>query len=122
MDDTRRTVRAVTGSACLAPLTVRWSGAAAHPCRRSSSSGPASWLPPNKQIRCAYAVRFAQVAIKCQMPVTAQGKQTMLRLGAKAIGRSGDQPCRSGAAGGRNALSTVRMPGAGSNSASGVAT
>lgn len=42
-------------------------------------SGPASWLPPNKQIRCAYAVRFAQVAIKYEMPVTAPDKQTMLR-------------------------------------------
>lgn len=42
-------------------------------------SGPASWLPPNKQIRCAYAVRFAQVAIKYQMPVTAPDKQVMLR-------------------------------------------
>ncbi|MFF8973247.1 HNH endonuclease family protein [Streptomyces sp. NPDC014995] len=42
-------------------------------------SGPASWLPPNKQVRCAYAVRFAQVAIKYRMPVTAPDKQMMLR-------------------------------------------
>nr|WP_235193001.1 HNH endonuclease family protein [Streptomyces viridochromogenes] len=42
-------------------------------------SGPASWLPPNKQIRCAYAVRFAQVAIKYEMPVTASDKRMMLR-------------------------------------------
>ncbi|MES4906716.1 MULTISPECIES: HNH endonuclease family protein [unclassified Streptomyces] len=42
-------------------------------------SGPASWLPPSKQIRCAYAVRFAQVAIKYQMPVTEPDKQMMLR-------------------------------------------
>jgi hypothetical protein len=42
-------------------------------------SGPASWLPPNKQIRCAYAVRFAQVAIDYEMPVTAPDKETMLR-------------------------------------------
>ncbi|MER5429268.1 HNH endonuclease family protein [Streptomyces sp. NPDC002588] len=42
-------------------------------------SGPASWLPPNKPIRCAYAVRFAQVAIKYKMPVTAADKQMMLR-------------------------------------------
>ncbi|MBD0840839.1 HNH endonuclease family protein [Streptomyces sp. TRM68416] len=42
-------------------------------------SGPASWLPPNKPIRCAYAVRFAQVAIKYEMPVTAADKQMMLR-------------------------------------------
>ncbi|MDF6042903.1 HNH endonuclease family protein [Streptomyces sp. JH14] len=44
-----------------------------------SDSGPASWLPPNKQIRCAYAVRFAQVVIKYAMPVTAPDKQAMLR-------------------------------------------
>ncbi|UYQ66519.1 HNH endonuclease family protein [Streptomyces peucetius] len=42
-------------------------------------SGPASWLPPNKQIRCAYAVRFAQVAVKYEMPVTEPDKQTMLK-------------------------------------------
>lgn len=42
-------------------------------------SGPASWLPPNKPIRCAYAVRFAQVAIKYEMPVTAPDRQMMLR-------------------------------------------
>ncbi|WP_149828695.1 HNH endonuclease family protein [Streptomyces tailanensis] len=42
-------------------------------------SGPASWLPPSKPIRCAYAVRFAQVAIKYEMPVTAADKQMMLR-------------------------------------------
>lgn len=42
-------------------------------------SGPASWLPPNKRVRCAYAVRFAQVAQKYAMPVTAPDKQMMLR-------------------------------------------
>jgi hypothetical protein len=42
-------------------------------------SGPAAWLPPDKQIRCAYAVRFAQVAIKYEMPVTAPDKHMMLR-------------------------------------------
>jgi endonuclease I len=41
-------------------------------------SGPASWLPPDKRIRCAYAVRFAQVAVKYRMPVTAADKQAML--------------------------------------------
>ncbi|WP_202918186.1 HNH endonuclease family protein [Streptomyces cavernae] len=41
-------------------------------------SGPASWLPPSKQIRCAYAVRFAQVAIKYELPVTAPDKRMML--------------------------------------------
>ncbi|MEU2155704.1 HNH endonuclease family protein [Streptomyces sp. NPDC019396] len=42
-------------------------------------SGPASWLPPNKKIRCAYAVRFAQVATKYALPVTAPDKAAMLR-------------------------------------------
>lgn len=42
-------------------------------------SGPASWLPPNRQIRCAYTARFAQVAIKYEMPVTAPDRQMMLK-------------------------------------------
>ncbi|MFV0135419.1 HNH endonuclease family protein [Streptomyces sp. HMX87] len=41
-------------------------------------SGPASWLPPDKPVRCAYAVRFAQVALKYEMPVTAPDKRMML--------------------------------------------
>ncbi|GII55040.1 lipoprotein [Planotetraspora thailandica] len=41
-------------------------------------SGPASWLPPAKGIRCSYAVRFAQVALKYDLPVTAADKETML--------------------------------------------
>ncbi|MGA5287798.1 HNH endonuclease family protein [Streptomyces pseudogriseolus] len=42
-----------------------------------SDSGPASWLPPGKAVRCAYAVRFAQVAVKYEMPVTTADKDTM---------------------------------------------
>ncbi|MCQ4203675.1 MULTISPECIES: HNH endonuclease family protein [Streptomyces] len=42
-------------------------------------SGPASWLPPNKSIRCSYAVRFAQVAEKYGLPVTAPDKSMMLK-------------------------------------------
>lgn len=42
-------------------------------------SGPAAWLPPNKQIRCSYAVRFAQVSLKYDLPVTAPDKEMMLR-------------------------------------------
>ncbi|MGC4947839.1 HNH endonuclease family protein [Streptomyces sp. DT224] len=41
-------------------------------------SGPASWLPPNKKIRCSYAVRFAQVADKYELPVTTADKAMML--------------------------------------------
>ncbi|MFD7547163.1 HNH endonuclease family protein [Streptomyces sp. NPDC059578] len=40
-------------------------------------SGPASWLPPNKEIRCSYAVRFAQVALKYDLAVTAADRATM---------------------------------------------
>ncbi|WP_107498929.1 HNH endonuclease family protein [Actinacidiphila yeochonensis] len=43
-----------------------------------SDSGPATWLPPNKQIRCSYAVRVAQVSLKYDLPVTAADKQAML--------------------------------------------
>lgn len=42
-------------------------------------SGPASWLPPNKATRCSYAVRFAQVAKKYELPVTASDKEMMLK-------------------------------------------
>jgi uncharacterized protein DUF1524 len=42
-------------------------------------SGPASWLPPDKRIRCAYSVRFTQVALEYELPVTAPDKRTMLR-------------------------------------------
>ncbi|WP_406494785.1 HNH endonuclease family protein [Streptomyces sp. NBC_00846] len=42
-------------------------------------SGPAAWLPPNKKIRCSYAVRFAQVADKYELPVTTADKATMLK-------------------------------------------
>ncbi|MFJ3337645.1 HNH endonuclease family protein [Streptomyces sp. NPDC086766] len=42
-------------------------------------SGPATWLPPSKPIRCAYSVRFAQVSVKYDLPVTAADKRMMLR-------------------------------------------
>ncbi|NUT39533.1 MAG: HNH endonuclease [Thermoactinospora sp.] len=42
-------------------------------------SGPAAWLPPRRAIRCAYAVRFAQVALKYKLPVTPGDKSVMLR-------------------------------------------
>ncbi|MGW7422401.1 HNH endonuclease family protein [Streptomyces sp. NPDC054813] len=43
-----------------------------------SDSGPATWLPPNKQIRCSYVVRFAQVSLKYGLPVTVADKRMML--------------------------------------------
>jgi hypothetical protein len=42
-------------------------------------SGPATWVPPNKQVRCAYAVRFAQVSLKYELPVTKADKAAMLQ-------------------------------------------
>ena len=42
-------------------------------------SGPATWLPPTTRIRCAYSVRFAQVSLKYDLPVTAADKEMMLR-------------------------------------------
>lgn len=40
-------------------------------------SDPASYLPPNKAIRCAYVERFALVALKFGVPVTAADKTVM---------------------------------------------
>ncbi|GAA5079611.1 HNH endonuclease family protein [Streptomyces similanensis] len=44
-----------------------------------SDSGPATWLPPSKDIRCAYSVRFAQVSLKYKLPVTTADKSMMLK-------------------------------------------
>lgn len=41
-------------------------------------SDPASWLPPNKAIRCSYAERFAMVSLKYGLPVTPADKPIML--------------------------------------------
>jgi hypothetical protein len=45
---------------------------------QKSDSGPASWLPPNKTIRCAYATRIAQVATKYDLALPSPDK-TMMR-------------------------------------------
>ncbi|GAB7186433.1 HNH endonuclease family protein [Kitasatospora sp. Ki12] len=42
-------------------------------------SGPAAWLPADTGIRCSYAVRFAQVSLKYQLPVTEADKKAMLQ-------------------------------------------
>ncbi|MFC4533966.1 HNH endonuclease family protein [Sphaerisporangium dianthi] len=41
-------------------------------------AGPASWLPPVRKVRCAYVARFAQVAVKYDLPVTRADKSAML--------------------------------------------
>ncbi|WP_155342835.1 GmrSD restriction endonuclease domain-containing protein [Acrocarpospora pleiomorpha] len=41
-------------------------------------AGPASWLPPDRKMRCAYVTRFAQVAIKYDFYVTETDKAAML--------------------------------------------
>lgn len=46
---------------------------------RKSASGPADWLPPNRRVRCAYSVRFAQVSRKYRLPVRPQDKRAMLK-------------------------------------------
>ncbi|GAA3710360.1 HNH endonuclease family protein [Nonomuraea antimicrobica] len=45
---------------------------------QKDASGPAGWLPPRRDIRCAYVTRFAQVALKYDVPVTAADKRAML--------------------------------------------
>ena len=40
-------------------------------------SGPASWLPPSKTVRCAYVTRFAAVANEYGLAVTASDKSVM---------------------------------------------
>ena len=44
---------------------------------QKSDSGPASWLPPNKSIRCAYGTRVAQVSIKYQLALSVPDKAMM---------------------------------------------
>lgn len=41
-------------------------------------AGPATWLPPQSSVRCSYAVRFAQVSLKYDLPVTKADKAAML--------------------------------------------
>jgi len=43
-----------------------------------SDSDPASWLPPNRDIRCAYVERFALVCVKYGLPVTPADRPVML--------------------------------------------
>lgn len=45
---------------------------------QKDGSGPAAWLPPQRRIRCAYVTRFAQVALKYDIPVTRADKNAML--------------------------------------------
>ncbi|MBN6056881.1 HNH endonuclease [Nonomuraea sp. RK-328] len=45
---------------------------------QKDAAGPASWLPPRRRVRCAYVTRFAQVAVKYDVPVTRADKRTML--------------------------------------------
>lgn len=50
------------------------------PNSSKGDSSPASWLPSNKAIRCAYVYRFAQVTTKYQLAVPAADKAMMLRM------------------------------------------
>ncbi|WP_354702317.1 hypothetical protein DSM112329_02674 [Paraconexibacter sp. AEG42_29] len=44
-----------------------------------SDSGPSAWLPQNRPVHCAYAVRFALVARKYGVTASAADRRTMLR-------------------------------------------
>ena len=44
-----------------------------------SDSGPAGWMPPNRAVRCAYAVRFTLVSRRYALPVTVPDRTRMLR-------------------------------------------
>jgi Protein of unknown function (DUF1524) len=50
-----------------------------HANTHKAASGPANWLPPNTRVRCAYAVRFAQVSRKYKLTIRPQDKRTMLK-------------------------------------------
>ncbi|MCF6472255.1 HNH endonuclease [Nonomuraea sp. MG754425] len=45
---------------------------------QKDAAGPANWLPPRRDIRCAYVTRWAQVALKYDVPVTSADRATML--------------------------------------------
>lgn len=47
--------------------------------QRKSDSGPAEWMPPNPEVRCAYSVRFAMVSRKYALPVTFADRDAMLK-------------------------------------------
>jgi hypothetical protein len=43
-----------------------------------SDKSIASWLPPNKSVRCSYAMRMAQVSLRYDLPTTPADKDVML--------------------------------------------
>jgi hypothetical protein len=45
-----------------------------------SADGPAAWVPRNHEVRCAYAVRFAQVARRYRLAVSWRDRRAMGRL------------------------------------------
>lgn len=47
--------------------------------QQKNASGPASWQPPNRAIRCAYAVRIARVAQRYRLPMTRADRTDMRR-------------------------------------------
>ena len=47
--------------------------------QEKGASGPAAWLPPNRRVRCAYAVRVAQVAMKYDLDLPRADRRAMLR-------------------------------------------
>lgn len=43
-----------------------------------SDSTPASWLPPHRAVRCAYALRYAQISLRYDLAVTPADQNVML--------------------------------------------
>ncbi len=51
--------------------------------QQKGAAGPAAWLPPNRTLRCAYAVRIARVARRYALPVTRSDRDQMRRQCAR---------------------------------------
>lgn len=86
----------------IVPLSLAWQMGAAHwddetrrdfandPLNLVAVDGPlngskgdssiASWLPPNKQVRCSYAERMALVSLRYDLPTTQADKDMMLQV------------------------------------------
>lgn len=58
------------------PLNLLAVDAAAN--QEKSDSGPGEWLPPNTAVQCAYAVRFAQVAVRYGLPMSEDDRAAAL--------------------------------------------
>lgn len=44
------------------------------------ASGPASWLPPNRDVHCSYAAQFAEVLIKYALSMPSDDRSTLIDI------------------------------------------